>query len=158
MAAKRGKAAPGKGALRVGRTGIPTMVIPGTRRPDIRWQKAAVIRAMRRKEVFTIVLACKLAGISTQSFYRWQKDDTDFAAEVEAANEDITQRLEQSAHEQSVGIGVEAPVPSLMQFLLKARRPLIYREATEAKLDLTSPNGAQVSFTLKLGDSGNNVA
>lgn len=154
MSTKRGKAIPGKGMLRTNGAGIPVAVLPGTRVADPRWMKAAVLRAMAEKDVFTIMLACKRSGVSTKSFYKWRKEDPDFAALVEEANENITQRLEQKANEFAVGVGVEAPIPSLMVFMLKARRPDVYRENTEAKLDVMGPNGANLSFTLSLGDRG----
>lgn len=153
MSSKRGKAAPGKGMMKTKR-GLPIALVEGTRKADPASMKAAVLKAMGDDDIFTITRACKRAGIATRSYYKWLEKDAEFKAAVEIANEEITQRLEQSAHEQAVGIGVEAPVASLMVFLLKSRRPLVYREATEAKVDLTSPNGGNLSFTLSLGDRG----
>lgn len=135
--------------------GLPKAIIPGTRTPDVRWMKTAVLRAMREHDVFTITAACKRAGIRTQIFYAWRKNDAEFAEEVKVANDEITERLEQKAHEQAVGVHGTEPVPSLMIFLLKARKPEMYRDNTEASLSLTGPNGAMMQFTLNLGDRGN---
>lgn len=91
-------------------------------------------------QVFTVTTACKLAAVSRATVYRWRREDEDFAvawADIDAAN---VEELEVEARRRAVE-GVVRPAAiagervdvreysdQLLMFLLKARRPEVYRE------------------------------
>lgn len=69
--------------------------------------------------------ACRAAKISRSAYYDWYTNDPDFAARVNDAIEDGTDKLEDSAARQAMQ-GNSA----LMSLLLKARRPEKYKDRT----------------------------
>ena len=67
--------------------------------------------------------ACEAAGISKTAAFAWRNDDADFAAAWDQANETGTEALEDEAVRRAL-----AGSDTMMIFLLKARRPMVYRE------------------------------
>jgi hypothetical protein len=83
---------------------------------------------------WSVTAACKAARIGRQTYYDWREADPDFAALCDAALEDGTDMLEDSATRQAI-----AGNASLMTLLLKARRPAKYRERVEHSGDPAQP-------------------
>ncbi len=115
-------------------------------------RKARVLKAMLREDVFTVRKACELSDVDPTCHYDWIKTDKVYAFQIEEAVELQIQRLEQSANERAIGIGVKAPSDLLTVFLLNAKRPAIYRPAVKGTIE--GKDGQTVTFTLGLGDAG----
>lgn len=115
-------------------------------------RKARMLTAMLDEDVFTVRTACKRADIDPTTHYDWLKVDKVYAMRIDEAIEQQVQRLEQSAHERAVGIGVKAPSDLLTMFLLNAKRPAVYRPAVKGSFE--GKNGEVVTFSLSLGDAG----
>jgi hypothetical protein len=76
-----------------------------------------------------VSFACRGAGISRTQAYRERRRNTRFAADWEAAEEDATEALEAEARRRAL-----ATSDTLLMFLLKARRPDMYRD--NVRIDL----------------------
>ena len=109
-------------------------------------------RTLKRRAVFLAALAetasvtraCEAAKFPRQCAYDWRRDDADFAAAWDEAVERGTDALEDEAVRRAKD-GVAKPVyyhgnrvdtvrdPSdpLLMFLLKARRPEVYRDQVQ---------------------------
>ncbi len=83
-----------------------------------------------------VTYACQAAGIYPSTFYRWKRDDEEFAQSVRALDDEVTDRLEAEAHRRAM-----ARSDTLLIFLLKARRPEVYRE----RRDVTVEGGLTLS-------------
>jgi hypothetical protein len=70
----------------------------------------------------TVLHACKAAGISRQTAYRWQHNDLEFAAQWDQALENAVDVVENSLYQKAVSGDTIC-----MIFYLKAHRP-IYRD------------------------------
>ena len=70
----------------------------------------------------TVLHACKAAGISRQTAYRWQREDPEFADAWDEAIENAVDVVESTVYQQAVGGNTLAGI-----FYLKAHRP-IYRD------------------------------
>ena len=70
----------------------------------------------------TVLHACKAAGISRQTAYRWQREDPDFAERWDEAKENAVDVVESTMYQQAIGGNTLAGI-----FYLKAHRP-IYRD------------------------------
>lgn len=98
-----------------------------------------------------MVHACRLLDISRTAVHEHKHADPEFAAKLEAAWEEGTQTLEEEARRRAhdgvvkekgvyhngemVGMQVETEYSdTLLMFLLKSRRPEVYRERSETKL------------------------
>ncbi len=73
--------------------------------------------------------ACDVCGITRDTFYRWRDDDPEFRAQLGDAGEEATETLEAIAWQRARKIS-----DTLLIFLLKARRPLVYRETRDVNL------------------------
>lgn len=87
------------------------------------------------------IVACQRLGIATESFYRYKKEDADFAQAVAETMEEVGDMLEAVALDRAVN-GVDKPVyykgevvghvteysDGLLEKLLKAAKPEKYRE------------------------------
>lgn len=71
----------------------------------------------------SISAACKVQGIDRSTYYKWRKDDPDFAQRADDAIEDGTDLLEDIAFERA-----SQTSDTLIQVLLKARRPRKYKD------------------------------
>lgn len=76
----------------------------------------------------TVVAACKAVGISRQTAYTHRKDDEAFAAAWDKLENAVTELLEKTAVERAL-----EGSDRLMEFMLKARRPSVYRESVNVK-------------------------
>jgi hypothetical protein len=70
----------------------------------------------------TVLHACRAAGISRQTAYRWRDDDPEFADQWEEARENAVDVVESTIYQQAIGGNTLARI-----FYLKAHRP-IYRD------------------------------
>lgn len=87
-------------------------------------------------------IAAQYAGVPYRTVSTWRARDPVFLAMLEQAAELRTQALEQEAWRRAF-----AGSDRLMEFMLRAARPAVYRETRT--LELTGPNGSP----LELGDS-----
>lgn len=95
----------------------------------------------------SISSACEAAGIARPTYYEWLAEEPDFAAKVEAAIETGTDRLEEIARRRAADSS-----DTLLIFLLKARRPGVYRETT--RHELTGADGAALTVTVGMRPDG----
>jgi hypothetical protein len=78
-------------------------------------ERAALVELL--KEIPLIEPACKRAGISRSTYYRWQKEDAEFArVVVEAENQGI-QRINDMSESQLIKLISEGKMPAIMQWL-----------------------------------------
>lgn len=103
----------------------------------------------------TVLLAAQEARINKTTAYRWRESDAEFAAAWDEALEEGTDWLEQEAIRRGRD-GVRKPIyqsgklvghvqeysDTLLIFMLKARRPEVYRE--RASLEHTGPGGKEL--------------
>lgn len=91
------------------------------RRSDTAEKKVAFIAELRARG--TVYHAALAAGIGRRTAYRWREEDDQFAEEWGDATEDTTEVLEDSMYQRAIKGDTIAGI-----FLLKARRPDVYRE------------------------------
>ena len=89
----------------------------------------------------TISAAAQAAGISRRTAYQWRNRYSTFAAAWDDALETGTDRLEEEAVRRALG-GSD----TLLIFLLKARRPHIYRERMD--MQHTLEKSLVITFTI----------
>ena len=119
--------------------------------------RAAFLDALARG--LPVTAACKAAGWYQPDVYRWRKEDETFAEQWQAALDAGIDLLEQVALQRAtVGqeikiadkdgnvVGIERTMPSdtLLIFLLKAKRPDVYRETY--RYDVTNSDNSLVAF------------
>lgn len=88
--------------------------------------KATFLQALQ--DTGTVVQACQAAGISRSAAYRARQEDEDFALAWHDVDETFVEILERTAYTRAIN-GSDR----LLEFLLKAKRPAVYRET---RLDL----------------------
>jgi hypothetical protein len=112
-------------------------------------KKRAMLAALARTGV--VVEACRAAKVGRTSHYAWLKEDPQYAAAVEDAMEQAADLLEAEARLRATE-GVEEPIigrvgkdqdgvittvrkksDTLLIFLLKGRRPEVFRERAEVR-------------------------
>jgi len=91
----------------------------------------------------TVMEAAKKVGLSRRAAYSLRDRDKEFAAEWDAAYEESTERLEAECFQRAIGkekakltkdgelVYVEEHSDLLLMFLLKARKPKMYREQVD---------------------------
>lgn len=104
---------------------------PGLR--DRESKKALYLRNLRRLNG-AMVLAAEATGIHHNTVWEWRKRDADFEAAYQAVLDRDTEGLEREARRRAM-----RKSDILAIFLLKARKPLVYRDNVPA---------AQVTVTL----------
>ena len=85
----------------------------------------------------TVTAACEYARINRSTWYEWVKKDADFKAQVEAAEEQVTDRIEQTATQKAV-----AGDTTLLIFMLKNRR----REKYADRHEISGPDGGPIEL------------
>src|SRR5262249_4108529 len=102
-------------------------------------KKAAFIEAYAK--IGTVFHAAQHVGLPRRRHYKWVQKDPNYARQVAEAEEEAIQHLEREARRRAM-VGVEEPVyykgqvcgavrkysDTLLIFLLKSKRPQIYRE------------------------------
>ncbi len=109
-------------------------VVSGTQKEEPRWW--GVFLGLVSQGA-TAVLASRGAGIDESTPYKARKANAGFRERWEVAEESSTQALEAEARRRAVS-GSDV----LMIFLLKARRPAVYREMH--RVELTGKDGEPV--------------
>lgn len=100
------------------------------------------IRTPKKREAFlaaiaagrSIAAACQAAGIARSAAYRWRDEDGEFAVAWDEALEVGTERLEDEAVRRALD-GSD----TMLIFLLKARKPQMYREPRMAGMAALAP-------------------
>jgi hypothetical protein len=87
----------------------------------------------------SLAASARAAGVSHQTVYSKKKEDPEFAKQIEAARESGSDRMEDALLSQ----GVNDKNATALIFLLKGRRPHIYRE----NVSLTGQDGGPIEFT-----------
>jgi hypothetical protein len=130
-----------------------------TPRPGSR--EAGVLEQQQRQDAFlaafvehaTVTAAAHAAGIARRTHYWWLETDEGYAKRFKDADDQVTEALEAEAKRRA-HVGVSEPVfykgeavgtiqkysDTLLIFLLKARRPDVYRERFDHTL--AGPDGA----------------
>src|SRR6185369_11880714 len=90
-------------------------------------QKKRFITALEAQG--TVLHACKAAGISRQTAYRWHREDPDFAEQWDEAHENAVDVVESTIYQQAIGGNTLAAI-----FYLKAHRP-IYRDRVSIDIE-----------------------
>ena len=111
-------------------------------------QKKRFIAALEAQG--TVLHACKAAGISRQTAYRWQREDPDFAEQWDEAHENAVDVVESTIYQQAVGGNTLAGF-----FYLKAHRP-IYRD--RVSIDVEQVKGEIQERMAQLGMTPNLLA
>ena len=131
----------------------PRPTRPGSRAAeaaDRQRKQAAFLAAFA--EHATVAAAAKAADVGRRTHYYWLEADEEYAARFKDVEEGVTEALEAEARRRAQ-VGVEEPVfyqgervdmirrysDTLLIFLLKARRPEVYRERFDHTL--AGPNG-----------------
>jgi len=99
-------------------------------------RKKMFLEKLRKFE--TVTHAAEAAGVRRKTVYEWRKNDPEFARAIDEVFEDVTDELEKEAHRRA-----KDGSDTLLIFLLKARRPAMYRENT-LKLEHTGKGGGPV--------------
>lgn len=100
-----------------------------------------------------VARACREAGISRKTAYKWRKDDASFREAWDEVLEASVDDLEAKAFSRAL-----EGSDYLMRILLSAHRPERYRETS--RHEVSGPDGGPVEFTLKIGggDGGSDEA
>jgi hypothetical protein len=110
-------------------------------RPTIRTQKrrATILEEFTKGASVRAVL--DVVGIARSAYYEWIESDPQFAAEVAAAKEAGTEFLEDVARKRAVESS-----DTLLIFLLKARKPEMYRDTQ--RLEHTGVDGTPLTVVI----------
>ena len=111
------------------------------RKPRRDW-RPAFLKGLERTG--TVTGGCAEAGINRTTAYRARQRDEGFALKWADLEEQVTDRLEATA----LMLALDGEV-KLIEFLLKARRPDVYRE--HHQVELAGPDGGPVELDA-LGD------
>jgi len=106
-------------------------------------QKKRFIAALESQG--TVLHACRAAGISRQTAYRWHREDPDFADDWDEAHENAVDVVESTMYQQAVGGNTIAGI-----FYLKAHRP-IYRD--RLNIDIEQLNSEIKERMAQLGEN-----
>jgi hypothetical protein len=124
---------------------------------DERWDRRGWLLCFEYAGMVTA--ACELMGVGRTTVYEERQRNEEFALAWADVEERSTERMEREAYRRAVE-GVKTPMVSagklvttvqtysdgLLQFMLKARRPDIYRE----RVDLKHEGGVKVDKTVRL--------
>lgn len=120
-------------------------------------QKAVLIEQLKKLPIIQAV--CERAGVSRATFYRWKKDDKEFAEAVEQAVNDGTGLMNDLAESQLLSCIKDRDF-SAIAFWLKHRHPAyaakleITTKTHKAEEPLSDEEQALVDQALKLGGLG----
>jgi hypothetical protein len=84
-------------------------------------------------QIGTVKGACAAAGVPRRTWYNWMESDASFAALVVDASEHVSDELEEEAIARA-----KNGSDTLLMFLLRARRPFVYRE--KQTIEVVSPD------------------
>lgn len=109
-------------------------------------KKAAFLAAYAK--IGCIWLAAKAANVAARSHYRWVKNDPRYAKAFEEAYAIATTRLEGEAYRRAMKTS-----DTLLIFLLKGRKPEVYRE----RFEHTGPGGGPIQIVKRDDWYGNSA-
>lgn len=123
------------------------------------------------EETKLVTEACKVAGVGRSTVYDARREDPVFAAQWEELEASLIERMEAEAYRRAVD-GVTKPLVSagkyvtdvqefsdgLLMFLLRARRPHIYRERVDVKHTGGVDSTVRVEIVPVAMDRGDQVA
>jgi hypothetical protein len=92
-----------------------------------RWH-AAFLKALRRNP--NVAMACRAAGVNRTTAYRHRDDNEAFAVGWRAALDESVDLVEATAFK----LASEGE-PRLIEFILKAHRPSVYRDVQRMEID-----------------------
>ncbi len=102
--------------------------------PTVEPLASAKERALNKfMEIGTVKGACAAAGVPRRTWYNWMETDKSFAIRVVQASEQVSDELEEEAIRRA-----KDGSDTLLMFLLKARRPAIFRE--KRTIEVVSPD------------------
>lgn len=107
----------------------------------IRTDATAKVITAKLAAGLSVSAACRAAKIARASYYLWIAEDDEFAARVQDAIEEGTDKLEDSAVRQALQGNT-----SLMALLLKARRREMYGDRQQ--LEHTGKDGAPLTVVI----------
>jgi predicted DNA-binding antitoxin AbrB/MazE fold protein len=87
----------------------------------------------------TATSACEVVGINRSTAYEARKKDPEFAKAWDALESETTKLLEETLYERALNGDTTAAI-----FMLKARRPAVYRESLNVK------HGGKVGVTVEI--------
>tara|TARA_R110001606_G_scaffold85719_7_gene194314 strand:- start:1229 stop:1606 length:378 start_codon:yes stop_codon:yes gene_type:complete len=102
--------------------------------------KKKLLQALE-KSLGVVTTACKSAGVSRDTHYRWMKEDDDYRAGVDDLGNVALDFAESKLHEQIM----EGNVASVIFFLKCKGKVRGYVERQEIKLDKTTPDLSDLS-------------
>lgn len=120
-------------------------------------EKEAIWEQLRKVPV--VQVACERAGVSRASYYRWLKEDKEFAAEAEKALGDGIEFISDMSEAQLIVLIKEKKLPAIALWLRTHRDKYRNRLEVDAKLELvqerlTPEQEATLEKALKLADYG----
>lgn len=93
------------------------------------------------RETCNVSVAARAAKIGRSTAYDWRRDDPEFAAAWDDAEEEAVDALEMRARERALDSS-----DRMMEILLKAHRPDKYVD--KLRSEVSGPNGAPISFNV----------
>jgi hypothetical protein len=102
----------------------PQLLLPDSLTPQKRQALLAYI------EYGTVTAAMRVTGLSRQTWYDWKRDDEVFLATVADVEEAVADDLEQECIRRA-----KDGDTTLLIFLLKGKRPALYRDKVEHSAD-----------------------
>jgi len=85
----------------------------------------------------SVTAAAEASAINRWTIYRWRKESEEFAEAMSRAQEEGVDRLEDHARQRAMDL--DRPSDALTMFLLKAHRPVKFRE----RVDLSHSGGIE---------------
>lgn len=107
-------------------------------------KKAAFLTALAERG--TVLHAAESARVRRQTVYVWRRVDTAFAEAWADSLEDSTEALEASMYERAMRGDTIAGI-----FLLKGRRPTVYRDQQGAATVRLEDGDRSVTFSINIG-------
>lgn len=115
----------------------------------------------------TVVAACKSTGVPRSTAYKWRQRDEAFALQWADVERATTERMEREAYRRAVEgvkrdvyhqgqvVGAERHYSDvLLIFMLKARKPDMYRDNVTVKQDIKITAGGAMVEDPKLAEEG----
>lgn len=95
----------------------------------------------------TATAACEVVGINRSTAYEARKKDPAFAKAWDALESETTKLLEETLYERALNGDTTAAI-----FMLKARRPSVYRESLNVKHGGTVKHDVTTDFDREVGE------
>lgn len=106
-------------------------------KPTIRTDRARETFLATLRDTCNVSASCRAAMIGRSAAYDWRRDDPDFRAAWDEAEEEAVDKLEEVARKRAIDSS-----DRMMEILLKAHRPEKYVERVRS--ELSGPNGGPI--------------